>query len=49
MVKTLKEAEERIRRAMKPKTALGQGFTPGIDRMRQAAQSPRAKRVTQAG
>lgn len=40
-VKNLKEAEERIRAAMQPLTAQGQGFSPGIQRMRQGARQTR--------
>lgn len=41
-VKTLKEAEDRIRAAMETKTAQGgQGFSPAIQRIRQSAQMRR--------
>lgn len=43
MVKTLKDAEERIRKAMQPPAQnAGQGFAPGVQRMRQAARRPAA-------
>lgn len=36
MVRTLKEAEDRIRKAMLPPVAqAGQGFSPTIERLRQ--------------
>lgn len=39
MVKTLKEAEDRIRKAMKPPvTQAGQNFSPGIQKIRQSAR-----------
>lgn len=45
MVKTLKDAEDRIRRAMIPPTVqAGQDFAPGIQKMRQTAKSRPTKR-----
>ncbi len=42
MVDTLKEWEDRVRKAMKPQTAqAGRGFSPGIQRMRQTASKRR--------
>ncbi len=42
MVKTLKEAEDRIRAAMKPsQRGQGNGLSPGIQRLRQATQQRR--------
>ncbi len=39
MVKTLKEAEDRIRAAMKPQQGVGgNGFSPNIQNIRQAAK-----------
>lgn len=54
MVKTLKEAEDRIREAMKPQTAgAGQGLSPAIQKMRASAgrarpTPPRQRRPTPA-
>jgi len=45
-VKTLKEAEGRIRKAMEAKTAQGgQGFSPAIQKIRQAAQQRRTQPI----
>lgn len=42
MVKTLKEAEDRIRDAMKPQQGgRGNGFSPGIQNIRQTASRQR--------
>ncbi len=45
MVDTLKEWEDRVRKAMKPQaTQSGQGFSPDIQKMRQTASKRRPQR-----